>query len=354
MATLGTNVISLVDHAKRFDPDGSIAAIGELLEETNEALLDMHFKEGNLPTGERVTIRSGLPTPSFRLFNQGVSPTKSLTTQVDESCGMLEDWSEVDKDLAMLNGNTAEFRLSEAVSHLEGMNQKMAETLFYGDQATAPEEFTGFTPRFNDSSGPENAENIIDGGGTTASIQSSIWLVCWSPLSCYGIFPKGSQAGIFHEDLGLQTIETATGIGASNGRLRAYQDHWQWKMGLVVKDWRYVVRVANCETSSLLSNSGETSDVTANLIRATHRLPKGALRRGRCAFYVNRTMAEILDLQSRSITTGNPYVSAPSAFGAQTGHGNGAMAFQGAQVQSFRGIPIRTVDALTNTEEPVS
>jgi hypothetical protein len=42
-----------------------------------------------------------------------VPTSKSTTATVDETCGMLEAYSEVDKDLAMLNGNTAEFRLSK-------------------------------------------------------------------------------------------------------------------------------------------------------------------------------------------------------------------------------------------------
>ena len=40
----------------------------------------------------------------------------------------LEAWSEVDKDLAELNGNVGSFRLSEAKAFLEAMNQEFAQT----------------------------------------------------------------------------------------------------------------------------------------------------------------------------------------------------------------------------------
>ena len=112
MATLSQNALTLADHAKRVDPDGKIPAIVELLSETNEILDDMLFMEGNLPTGHRTSVRTGLPTVAWRLLNQGVQPSKSTTAQVDEQTAMLEAWSEVDPDLASLGGDIAGFRRS--------------------------------------------------------------------------------------------------------------------------------------------------------------------------------------------------------------------------------------------------
>ena len=149
MPTIGANVLTLADFAKRVDPDGKVPSIVELLSQSNEILQDMLWMEGNLPTGHRTTVRTGLPTVAWRLLNQGVQPSKSTTAQVDEQCGMLEAWSEVDKDLAMLNGNTAAFRLSEAQAFIEAMNQEMASTLFYGNAGLAAEEFTGLSIRLS-------------------------------------------------------------------------------------------------------------------------------------------------------------------------------------------------------------
>jgi hypothetical protein len=60
---------------------------------------------------------------------------------------MMEDYSEVDKALVEMAGNPAAFRLQEDRPHIEGMNQEFASTLFYGDESTAPEEFTGLSAR---------------------------------------------------------------------------------------------------------------------------------------------------------------------------------------------------------------
>ena len=78
---------------------------------------------------------------------------------------MLEAWSEVDKDLAILNGDVAAFRLSEARAFLEAMNQEMAPTLFYGNAGLAPEEFTGLSARYSSLTTAGNGQNIVSGGG---------------------------------------------------------------------------------------------------------------------------------------------------------------------------------------------
>ena len=286
MATLSTSNLTLADWAKRSDPDGRVPIVAELLSQSNEILDDCVFKEGNLPTGERVVIRTGLPGVYWRALNQGIPSSKSTTAQIDEACGILEALSEVDKDLAMLNGNTAQFRLSEDTAFLEAMNQTQAETMFYGNPGTDPKKFLGLAPRYGDLSA-DNAVNILDAGGT-GSDNASVYLVVWGDNTVYCPFPKGSKAGLTHEDLGEQTVYNSDGT-----RLQAFATRYQWKNGLVVKDWRYVVRICNIDISDLLASSGtQTSAAATNLVklmaRALYRIPNMAM--GRAAFYMNRTV----------------------------------------------------------------
>lgn len=332
MATLGANVLTLADFAKRVDPDGKVPSIVELLSQSNQVLQDMLWMEGNLPTGHRTTVRTGLPTVAWRLLNQGVQPSKSTTAQVDEQCGMLEAWSEVDKDLAMLNGNTAAFRLSEAQAFIEAMNQEMASTLFYGNSGLAPEEFTGLAIRYSDPLAT-NGQNVLDAAGA-GSDNSSIWLVAWGGQTVHGIFPKGSKAGLIHEDLGEVTVETTAGVAGT--RMRAYQDHWQWKCGIALKDWRYVVRIGSIDISNLVAKSS-AADLIELMIKAIHRLPTMSL--GKPVFYMNRTVFQMLDIQRRDdVISGGGLIYAD---------------VDGKIVPTFRGIPIRIVDALLETESAV-
>jgi hypothetical protein len=270
-----------------------------------------------------------LPAVAWRLLNQGVQPSKSTTAQVDEQCGMLEAWSEVDKDLAMLNGNTAAFRLSEAQAFIEAMNQEMASTLFYGNSGLAAEEFTGLSVRYSDPTAT-SGQNVLDAGGA-GSDNASVWLVAWGGQTVHGIFPKGSKAGLIHEDLGEVTVETTAGIAGT--RMRAYQDHWQWKCGIALKDWRYVVRIGSIDVSNLVAKSS-AADLIELMIKAIHRLPTMGM--GKPVFYMNRTVFQMLDIQRRDdVITGGGLVYAD---------------VDGKIVPTFRGIPIRKVDALLESE----
>tara|TARA_B100001094_G_scaffold81608_1_gene77864 strand:- start:331 stop:1350 length:1020 start_codon:yes stop_codon:yes gene_type:complete len=339
MATLSNSNLTLADWAKRSDPDGRVPIVAELLSQSNEILDDCVFKEGNLPTGERVVIRTGLPGVYWRALNQGIPSTKSTTAQIDEACGILEARSEVDKDLAMLNGNTAQFRLSEDTAFLEAMNQTQAETMFYGNPGTDPKKFLGLAPRYGDLSA-DNAVNILSAGGS-GSDNASVYLVVWGDNTVYCPFPKGSKAGLTHEDLGEQTVYNSDGT-----RLQAFATRYQWKNGLVVKDWRYVVRICNVDISDLLGSTGtQASSASTALVklmaRALYRIPNMAM--GRAAFYMNRTVHSGLSIAAMD--------KSQSVLAIQ----EGLTQFGSAQSYlSFLGVPLRRVDALINTEAAVS
>lgn len=337
MATLGTaGKVTLLDIAKSLDPNGRIADVAELLNQTNEVIWDMPWMEGNMPTGHKGTVRTGLPTAVWRQMYQGVPASKSVRAQVEDSCGMLETRSEVDIDIAALNGNTAEFRLSEAQAFVEGMNQAMAQTVFYGNTDANPERFMGLAPRFSAISSAANAQNIIDAGGT-GSNNMSIWLVVWGKNTVTGIYPKGSKAGLVHEDLG-----TIDAFDANNLRFRAYADRWQWKCGMHVKDWRYVVRIANINTSNLVNETG-AADLTKLMARALARIPFPGM--GTPVFYACRTAKEMLSIQALN--------RSQNALSIQ----DALRQFGGVQVAvpelRFLGYPVRTVDQLLTTETRV-
>ena len=339
MATLSNSNLTLADWAKRSDPDGRVPIVAELLSQTNEILDDCVFKEGNLPTGERVIIRTGLPSVYFRALNQGIPGSKSTTAQVDEACAILEARSEVDKDLAMLNGNTAQFRLSEDTAFLEAMNQTQAETMFYGNPGTDPKKFLGLAPRYGDLSA-DNAVNILDAGGS-GSDNASVYLVVWGDQTVYCPFPKGSKAGLMHEDLGEQTVYNSDGT-----RLQAFATRYQWKNGLVVKDWRYVVRICNIDISDLVGVTGTQATTAATALvkqmaRATYRIPNMGM--GRAAFYMNRTVHSGLSIAAMDKSQNVLEIEKGlTQFG------------QAKSYLSFLGTPIRQVDTLINSEARVT
>jgi hypothetical protein len=333
MATNGTNVVTYLDFAKRLDESGKVEKnIIEIMVQMNQILEDMSIVEGNLATGHKTTVRTGLPSATWRLLNYGVQPSKSATAQITDTCGMLEAYAQVDKSLADLNGNSAAWRLSEEKAFIEAMNQTMAYTMFYGDTGVNPERFLGLAPRYGALSGAASCANVIDGGGS--SNLTSIYLVIWSPETVHAIYPKGSKAGIVFEDKGQVTL---TDNQTPGGMYEGYRSHYKWDLGLTVRDWRYVVRIANLDTVAL-ATAGDASDTSANLVKLMVKamnLPLN-LNAGKAVWYMNNTVKTYLEvkllnaknlfLQMRELTDGSGFVT------------------------TFMGVPIRRVDQIVNSE----
>ncbi len=330
MATRGANVVTYMDLASRMGPDNKISGIIELMNDTNEILEDMAIVEGNLPTGHKSTIRTGLPTVAWRLLNYGVQPSKSTTSQVTDTCGMLEGYGQVDKSLAELNGNTAAWRLSENRGYLEAMNQQMGTTLFYGNEETNPERFTGLMPRypkFGANNRAITAYNCVAAHAGASAVQTSIWLIVWGPNTVHAIYPKGAEGGGFsHEDLGEVTL---TDDQTPAGMYQGYRDHYKWDLGMAVRDWRYAVRICNVDTVLM---SSTVVDLFTALTKAYYRVPSFGM--GRAAFYCNSFVLQSLQIQA-SVKT------------------NLALKYEevgGRPVTSYLGIPFRRCDSILNTE----
>lgn len=332
MSTLAATHPTLTDLKSRLDKDNKVIPVIELLSQTNEVLDDMVWIEGNELTGHTTSVRTGIPEPTWRKLYGGVQPAKSTSVKVREGLGMLEAYAEIDKALADLNGNSAAWRMSEEAAFVEGFGQKLARYVFAGNEATEPEAFTGLAPRFNDQSAV-NGENILTSAATPDSTDNtSIWIVVWGPNTVHGIYPKGSQAGIKITDKGQVTIEDADGSG---GRMEAYRTHYKWDCGLVVRDWRYVVRI-NYDLEDIVA-SGATGPVLRDLLaKGLRRIPN--LGMGRPAIYMNRDSMDAFDLQMNR----DPLLQFKTQEEAQ-----------GKFVTRYRGIPIRRVDQILSTESGI-
>jgi hypothetical protein len=296
MAVQGTGVTTLMDVLTELDPGGKQLDIAEVLTQQNEVLADMHWEEGNSVTGHKDAMRTVLPTPSFRAINSGVPVTKAGSTPVEETCALLEDFSQVDRELAVLSGDVNKFRLRQATPHVQGMSNKQALTLFYGNAGTNPLEYTGFAPRFNSLNTSTNkaAGQIIDAGGTGSNLRS-IWLVGWGPNSVFGIYPKGTKGGLAHEDVtnasgeGEHGFPAASVLQDANGNMyMGYRDHWVWRCGLFVKDWRYVVRIANIDMTALTLNEASGPKLEDLMIQAEEQIE--STTGVRAVFYMPRAI----------------------------------------------------------------
>lgn len=331
--TKSTRNPTLSDLVDRLGPDNKYQEIAEVLNETNEMLDDMTFVEANGVTEHVTTVRSGLPTVTWRKLNYGVMPSKSKTKKVKDSLGMLEAFATVDKKLAELNGMKESWRTSENTAFIEAMSQTLQRAVLFGDSTKDPEQIMGLAPRFStiQKSKAENAINVIDAGGTGSNL-TSIWLVAWSPDTVFCTYPKGSKAGLVEEDIGEEAAYDEDG-----GEYRVLKTHYAWDIGLVVRDWRYVVRIANIDLDTLKKDPDAEggADLIDLMTDAIERLPNE--RKGRLAFYCNRQISTFLRKQRRYAKNVNITQEEVA----------------GRKVTAFDGVPIRRVDALTVGETQV-
>lgn len=337
MATLNNNYPTLADLAKQLDGQGNVVSdIVEILSDTNLILQDMPFYECNNGTKHLTTVRSGISSGTWRRLYQGVMPSKTTNVQVEDACGMLEDWSEVDSKLVDISGNPARFRLNEARGKLEGLNRGMAEAIFYGNVKTNPEQPHGLAPRFNSLSA-DNASQIVDAGGT-GSDNTSIWMIVWSERTVHGLFPKGSKAGLTRDDKGKTTKEVSDG-----SLYDVYREKYTWDMGLSVRDWRYVVRICNIDVSDMLAGS---VDMYRLLRKGYWKLKQRQISGGRAAIYCNADVLEALDAQATP-TAATTATTSSGAVRLTTKE------VEGREVMMYRGMPLRECDAILNTEARV-
>jgi hypothetical protein len=332
MATIGNTYLTLLDYAKREAPGGGIDEVIEVLAASNPVIADANVMEGNLPTGHRSTQRTTQPSGTWRLLNYGVAAEKSTTKQVTDLCGILEAYSKLDVDVAALNGNEAAFRASEDNAFIAGMNSTVATALFYGDQGTVPETIHGLAPRYNLTTG-DYASQIVNAGGT-GSDNTSIWIITWGPQTCTLIYPKGSKAGLQIEDMGKQLVTDSAGL-----LYTAYVTKFQWKLGLCLRDYRYVIRICNIDVSDLTTDAASGADLLDYLVDAYYARPTVDLgNMGKTFIYCNKTVAKFLHKQAQSRANVNLTIDQPA----------------GKPQVSFLDAPIHVCDNITSLETKVS
>lgn len=347
MATLTPGAFTYPEWALRHDPTGKVSTLVDLLAQNNGVVDDMLTVECQSGNAFEYTQVVKLPTPSRRVYNKGVPATLAGVAKQVATCSEYGDWAVFDKSLAELGGNLGELRAQEDSMHMEGLSQMVASDLFYGNRSTDPTQFTGLANIYNTVSTSTSpiARNVIDCGGT-GSTNSSMWLVYWGPKQIHTIFPKGTKAGLQHIDMGLLPSRDSDG-----NEFLAYRTYLEWKLGLAIHDWRYCVRACNIDVTLL--NGGSAANIINTLVKMVHRTPTAPagvapnqsmdtqvgdrMVPGRAAIYVDRTIQTFLDLQAMNKT--NVWLQQQQ--------------WNGMNVTTFRGIPIRTVDALLDTESRV-
>ena len=304
-------------------PAGNII---ELMNQTNDILDDVPWMESNQSDGHLTRIRTGLPEVYWRRLYQGTPPSKSQWSQVKEGCGILEALMELDVEETKLYADKLNaFRMSESKAFTEAMRQKVAKTLFYGDSNVTPDEFNGLSMRYPGKTSP----HVVDAGGTGAKC-TSMWLVSWGAQTVHGLYPKGSQGGFEHKDMGEYVTND------DNGRkFEVLGDKYSWSSGRTVLNKRSVDRMAKIVTTKLGLSYGESGfvDLQKLTIMAKDMMP--GMMRSKAIWYCNQDVMTALEMQ------------AIDPKGVHLTYGE---FFDSKGVPILHGRPVRQCDAIISTE----
>jgi hypothetical protein len=334
MATL-SGALTFADLKNMYDDTNKrVANVIEVLKRTDEVYEDIPFLEANMVDGHKVIVRTGLPTGTYRRFNQGVTNTKATNAPITFPLSMLHANSAIDVDLANLGGDPNGARWNQSMGHLIGLGKQGIDTLFYADPvvnaSTDDVKYPGLSYYYKANSS-STGENVISALGS-GSDNSSIWIVAWGENAVYGVYPKGSQAGLQHRDLKEDWAEDVSG-----NRFRAYMDEYKWHMGLVIADWRCAVRICNIDVSDLGTASNRQALVEL-IIQGLNKIPSEHQNSAR--IYMNGTVRTALQLGIRD--------------DVQSGGGLSFDNAAGKRIMLFDGVPVRRTDAILNTEATIS
>lgn len=340
MAALGSRLVTLADVAK--SKDKQIGKVAEVLVQENSMLNDIPYMEMNEGTIHKEDIRSGLPAVYYRKANQAIPASKSTTEERTFTAAHFESKSQIDAAVAARGGQDriAYNRWNQAMGHLQAHAIEHANLLIYGSPNDSNRKVAGFFDIYSTLATSEPTYNqIVDGGGTGSDL-TSILLAFWGERSIFGVYPKGTQAGLKRTDRskgGQQVQISALDSDGNAGSFWGYEEQFEIDHGLVVKDYRQAARVANIDPALLVSGVG-AADLIDLMISAFYKIHSPS--NGMGVWYVNRTIEAHLHKQALTKV----------GAGAGLSYEN----FEGKPVLKFLGMPVRRADAILNTEDEVT
>ena len=321
---------------KRYGEDGVHYKIAEYWKQHNPMIKDWVWREATKEAQTTIGVRSYEPKPTKIDIGDGVVPQTSRVRNATFNQCALSLACEISRDAFHLVKNEKTLIMNEEKAHLSGINTEIARLFFYGDETADPQEFDGIMQFYN-KKGLNNDDYIIDAGGTGTQLRS-IYLIGHGEEGAYMSYPVGTKAGIVRDVRGIETAQNSPVKGSSkdNGLRLVYRSFLGWKGGLVLKDPRKCVRIANIDPVAI-KTAAEKLPVLIQ--RACNRLYS---RDGiRPALYGPRAILELLDEQN---------VSAVSNSSLQWAEIYG----KGIWSRTCQGIPIEYCTALDNDELQVT
>lgn len=340
MGALGTTLVTLADVAK--SKDKKIGGVAEVLVQENPMLNDIPYMEMNEGTIHKEDIRSSLPSVYYRKANQPIPASKTATEERTFTAAHFESKSQMDQAVASRGGTDriGYNRWNQAQGHLQAMGLEHASLMIYGSPFAANSKAAGLFDIYSTLAAAEaTSKQVIDGGGSSSDL-TSILRVHWGERALFGVYPKGTMAGLKRTDrsAGDRLVQIqGTDQNGNTGTFWGYEEDFEIDHGLVTKDYRQASRLANIDIDNLKSGAG-AADLIDLMISQHYKIHN--LQNGVGVWYCNRTIEAFLHKQALT----------------KVGAGAGLRFdnYQGEKVLEFLGFPIRRADAILNSESAVT
>jgi hypothetical protein len=317
--------LTAIELAKRFGKNDQILII-EGLSVQNEMLLDAPVFEATDGTINKTTVRQTMPSGKRRIYNEGIMPSASQTGQIEDRICMLEDYSDVDKDLADHSPDKNAFLDSEDKAFLMGMGKTQADALIYDSHFVDSRQIDGLAMRY-----PALADtyNVYGLSGTGNALTSG-YLIRWGRATAHLFYPRGHESiGVKREFRGVTDIIKTNSEGKLV-KMPGYSTFFSAHFGMSVRDKRAVKRLCNIPQTGVAGDA-----ILTALIKARNTLPAGD---GNTVFYCNSFVKSLLDIYA--MTKSNGCYTADDPWGRPC--------------TIFQGIRIRQMDSILNTESAVA
>lgn len=316
--TLADSVVTFDEWVKRMDKS-NVKTIIEVAADSNTMLKTAMVGPGNEAEGNTTTVRTSYPSGTWTSAYEGVDSEASHTKEVWDAAGYLEGYSVISKRYVHRSPDRRAARMQEEKAFIIGHSQTIEDTFFHGDRNLNPKQFLGLDQRYALKSA-ETGGQIIDAAGT-GSINTDIWFVNWGDTGASLFFGKNNVGGLDIDDKGIQSWD----LNGDGKHQECYVSHYEWNVGLMIKDYRAIARVANIDSATLPSN------LVDHMIDAMFAIPDqmDGLRK---AIYCNTTVLAALTKEARNFAQTNLTMDD----------------WEGRKITHFMGIPIFRSDKITN------
>lgn len=188
----------------------------------------------------KTLVRTGVPTVAFRDANEGSAIVKGVYENRQVETFIMEPQWEADKAVADRYEDGWEAYLAlEAGAIMEGSMQAVGTAFYYGDDATfgKAKGFPGLLQSY------DSTNMMVDAGGTTDDVASSVWGVKFGPKSVQWVWGNNGE-------LEMSDVDTVRLVDGSSNPYTGYRQGILAYPGLQVANIKTVGRIKKITTDS--------------------------------------------------------------------------------------------------------